>query len=57
MYRTEVEFCRQHEERLLQLAQQCVSTKIRHQIAMLANEWADRAKAKESVAGVSRESA
>jgi hypothetical protein len=52
MHRTEAEFCRQQAERLLKLAQQCVNAEIRDQITILANEWANKAKAKESLSKV-----
>jgi hypothetical protein len=47
MDRKEVEFCRRQGERLLRLAQECVDAQIREQVTAIANEWLERAKAKE----------
>ena len=48
MRRSEAEFCREQSERLLRLAQECVDPAIREQVTTMANEWLERAKAKDS---------
>ena len=47
MDRKEVEFCRRQGERLLRLAHECVDPQIREQVTAMANEWLERARAKE----------
>ena len=47
MYRNEAEYCREQAGRLLRLAQECVDPKVRNQVSNIANEWLERAKAKE----------
>jgi hypothetical protein len=49
MNRTEVEFCRQQAERLFALANECVDPRIREKVKALAQEWAERAAAKENI--------
>ena len=48
MKRTEAQFCRDEAERLLKLAKECSDKKLRDHLAVMANEWLERAKAKES---------
>jgi HEPN domain-containing protein len=49
MHRSEPEFCREQAERLLALAKECTDAKVRDHLAMMANDWLDRAKAKENL--------
>ena len=48
MQRSEAQFCRDQAQRILELAKGCADSKVRDHLAMMANEWLDRAKAKES---------
>jgi hypothetical protein len=47
MHRSEAQFCRDQVQRILELAKGCDDRKVRDHLAMMANEWLDRAKAKE----------
>ena len=49
MHRSETEFCREQAERLLALAKECGDAKVRDHLAVMANEWLDRAKTKENL--------
>jgi hypothetical protein len=49
MHRDEVQFCRDQAQRILELAKECTDSKVRDRLAMIANEWLDRAKAKEKL--------
>jgi hypothetical protein len=48
MQRSEAQFCRDQAQRILQLAKGCADSKVRDHLAVMANEWLDRAKAKEA---------
>jgi hypothetical protein len=48
MQRSELQFCRDQAQRILELAKGCADSKVRDHLAMMANEWLDRAKAKET---------
>jgi hypothetical protein len=48
MHPSEAQFCRDQAQRILELAKACDDRKVRDHLAMMANEWLDRAKAKES---------
>jgi hypothetical protein len=50
MHGSESEFCRRQANRLLKLAEQCSDADVRGQLAVMANEWLERAKAIESPA-------
>jgi hypothetical protein len=50
MHRTEEEFCRDQSIRLLKLAKKSPDRQIRDQLVMMANEWLERAKAKDKPA-------
>jgi hypothetical protein len=50
MHRTEFQFCRDQAECLLKLAQECADPKVRDHLAVMANEWLERAKVKENQA-------
>jgi hypothetical protein len=52
MHRDEVQFCRDQAQRILELAKECTDSKVRDRLAMIANEWLDRAKAKENCPGL-----
>jgi hypothetical protein len=47
MHRTEAQFCRDEAARLLELAKVSDDPVIRDHLAVMANEWLDRAKAKD----------
>jgi len=47
MQRTEVQFCRDEADRLLNLAQQITDPKVREDLRQMAGEWVERAKVKE----------
>ncbi len=49
MHRNEMQFCRDEAQRLLELAKKCSESRVRDRLAMIANEWLDRAKAKENL--------
>jgi hypothetical protein len=48
MQRSEAQFCRDQAQRILELAKGCADSKVRDHLAMMANEWLDRAKVKET---------
>jgi hypothetical protein len=48
MHRSEAQFCRDQAQRILELAKGSDEPRVRDHLAMMANEWLDRAKAKES---------
>jgi hypothetical protein len=48
MQRSEPQFCRDEAQRILELAKGCDEPRVRDHLAMMANEWLDRAKGKES---------
>jgi hypothetical protein len=50
MHGSESEFCRRQADRLLKLAAQCSDADVRGQLAVMANEWLERAKAIEGPA-------
>jgi hypothetical protein len=43
MHRTEAQFCRDEAGRLLELAKECDDPQVRDHLAVMANEWLDRA--------------
>jgi hypothetical protein len=47
MHRTEAQFCRDEAARLLELAKECDDRQVRDHLAVMANEWLDRARAKD----------
>jgi hypothetical protein len=47
MQRSEAQFCRDEAERLLKLARETNDPKIRRELIKMAEEWVERAKAKE----------
>jgi hypothetical protein len=47
MHRSEPQFCRDQAERLLKLAGACEDAKVRDDLCVMANEWLNRAEAKE----------
>jgi hypothetical protein len=49
MHRSETEFCHEQAERLLALAKECGDAQVRDHLTVMANEWLDRAKAKEAL--------
>jgi len=50
MHRSEAQFCRVEAERLLNLARQTTDPNVREDLTRMANEWVQRAKAKEASA-------
>jgi hypothetical protein len=44
MQRSECEFCLAQSQRLLELAAQCSDAELRDELAMMADEWNERAK-------------
>ena len=48
MQRSEAQFCRDQAQRILELAKGYGDSKVRDHLAMMANEWLDRAQAKEA---------
>jgi len=49
MKRTEAQFCRDEAERLLALFNECTDPKVRDRLAIMANDWLERGKAKEDL--------
>jgi hypothetical protein len=47
MHRSETQFCRDQAERLLALAKESADLRIRDHLAVMANDWLQRAKEKE----------
>lgn len=50
MHRTEQEFCRDQSVRLLKLAKECPDAQTRDHLVRMANEWLERAEAKDELA-------
>ncbi len=48
MHRSESQFCRDQAERLLALAKESNDPRIRDHLAVMANDWVQRGKEKES---------
>jgi hypothetical protein len=49
MQRNEGQFCRDESARLLKLSQESTNPKLRAELLSMANEWLERARAKEAV--------